>query len=925
MAALKRAQAHQRRGCPEQQQQPLLAVKVELEQLIISILDDPSVSRVMREASFSSPAVKATIEQSLSSTATVNQSSIGLGFRPAPPNGRNLYLNPRLQQGGTPQMGSNQRGEEVKKVIDILLRNRKRNPVLVGESEPDLVMKELLSKIKKRELGEQELTNVEVIPMEKELVLDRNQILERIKKLGDSIESELGELNCGGIIVDLGDLKWLVEQPTGASLGGAGLSAGSMQQQQLMLETGRAAMAEMGKLLAKFVERKNGRVWLIGTATCETYLRCLVYHPTMENEWDLQAVPIAARAPLPGLFPRLGSSGILSSSVESLSPLKNFPTALPKRLSENLDPSRRMSCCPECLQTYEQELAKLMVKESDKSSSDAKPPLPQWLQNARPNNNASTDLRQTKDQELIMKEKTQDLQKKWSNICLNLHPDFHHLNLSSEKIVPTALVMTDLYNSNPNSNLLGRQPFQPKLQLQLNSNPIPKPQSEQASSPPGSPVRTELVLGRPKIAQTSLEETHRERIKDFLGCISSDQTNKKFDELIVDTDAFKKLLKGLTEKVWWQREAASAVAQTVTRCKSGRGKSRVIGQKGDIWLLFTGCDRVGKKKVGSVLSELVCGADPFVVGLGSQRDNSNKEFNLNSRGKTALDRIVEAVRRNPFSVIILEDVDEADMILRGNIKRAIERGRIVDSHGREVGLGNVIFILTVNHLSGDSIKPSYEEKLSTVANGSWQLKLSVSEKTSKRRASWVKDEEDRAIRMRMESEPTISFDLNQAADVEDDRADGSRNSSDLTVDHEDEHHLSNSLSPVGLIPREFLDSVDEAIMFKPVDFGAIRAQIVDSINSKFLDVMGGRHSIELEDEAVEKILGSVWLGKDGIKDWAERVVVPSFSELKMKLPAITNSGQAVVVRLEADSGGLSDSRNDGDWLPRKIRVAVDGL
>lgn len=94
---------------------------------------------------------------------------------------------------------------------------------------------------------------------------------------------------------------------------------------------------------------------------------------------------------------RLGSNGILSSSVESLSPLKNFPTAtnaLPRRLSENLDPSRRMSCCPECSQNYEQELAKLVVKESDKSSSEAKPPLPQWLQNARPNNNASTDLRQ---------------------------------------------------------------------------------------------------------------------------------------------------------------------------------------------------------------------------------------------------------------------------------------------------------------------------------------------------------------------------------------------------------------------------------------------------------------------------------------------------------------------------------------------------
>ncbi|XP_061361787.1 protein SMAX1-LIKE 4-like [Gastrolobium bilobum] len=69
IAALKRAQAHQRRGCIEQQQQqPLLTIKVELEQLIVSILDDPSVSRVMREAGFSSTAVKNNIEDSSASS-----------------------------------------------------------------------------------------------------------------------------------------------------------------------------------------------------------------------------------------------------------------------------------------------------------------------------------------------------------------------------------------------------------------------------------------------------------------------------------------------------------------------------------------------------------------------------------------------------------------------------------------------------------------------------------------------------------------------------------------------------------------------------------------------------------------------------------------------------------------------------------------
>ena len=308
MAALKRAQAHQRRGCPEQQQQPLLAVKVELEQLIISILDDPSVSRVMREASFSSPAVKATIEQSLNSTSSnsANMAApIGLGFRlvlasassvAAPSSNRNLYLNPKLHQGAAGQTGQ-QRSEEVKRVIDILMRSKKRNPVLVGEPEPELVVKEILRRIENKEI-DGILRNVEVVRLEKDFALDKTQMVAKIKELGTQVGAKIGNLDCGGVILDLGDLKWLVENNQQI-----GLAGGVQQQQQVVSEAGRAAVAEMGKLLGRFGEG-SGRVWLIGTATCETYLRCQVYHPSMENDWDLQAVPIAARAPLPGMFPR---------------------------------------------------------------------------------------------------------------------------------------------------------------------------------------------------------------------------------------------------------------------------------------------------------------------------------------------------------------------------------------------------------------------------------------------------------------------------------------------------------------------------------------------------------------------------------------------------------------------------------------------
>ncbi|XP_010242314.1 PREDICTED: protein SUPPRESSOR OF MAX2 1-like [Nelumbo nucifera] len=945
MAALKRAQAHQRRGCPEQQQQPLLAVKVELEQLIISILDDPSVSRVMREASFSSPAVKATIEQSLNASSSVNSSTIGcgLGFRPAPPTkttmtaapNRNLYLNPRLQQGNSPQTGQ-QRGEDVKRIIDILLRTKKRNPVLVGEAELDTVTRELLQKIEKREVGDGPLRNVQVISLDKEIASDRTKITAKLKELDSLIESRISISNGGSVILDLGDLKWLVEQPVCLGVPGSAAPV----QQQIVSEAGRVAVAEMTKLLAKFGEG-NCRLWLIGMATCETYLRCQVYHPSMENDWDLQAVPITARTPQPGFFPRLGSNGILSSSVESLAPLKSFPTAtttLQRRPpSENMDPAQRTSCCPQCMENYEQELAKLVAKEVDKSSSEAKPekpqaPLPQWLQNARAN---IKDQSETKEQELIWKQKTQELQKKWNDTCSRLHPSFHQ-NVNPERMAPTPIPMTSLYNP----NLLGRQPFLSKLQLtrnlggslQMSQCQDPTQPSEPAGTSPGSPVRTDLVLGRPKVTESSPDKTHSERIKDFAGCISSEQdkfSDWKKDKLIslLDADSFKRLLKGLTEKVGWQPEAANAVATTVTQCKSGNGKRRGVGTKGDTWLLFTGPDRVGKKKMASVLSELMSRGSPITIRLGS-RSNNDEESEINFRGKTVIDRIMEAVRRNPFSVIVLEDIDQADILIHGSIKRAIERGRLADSHGREVSLGNVIFILTANWLpenlkSLSNCIPSHEEKLANAACNDWKLQLSVVEKTSKRRPDWLHDNE-RLTKPRKDGCPALSFDLNQAAEAEDDLAQESCNSSDLTVEHEHENGLINKQFTMTSVPKDLLNSIDESIVFKPVDFGPLRSKISSTITSTFKAILGDRQSIEFDDDTLDKIVGGVWFGNTEFEHWAENVLVPSLQQLKASLssPAV-GTNDSILVKLASTRD--SENRSAGDWLPNKITVTVEGL
>jgi hypothetical protein len=275
VAALKRAQAQQRRGCPEAAQQPLLAVKVELEQLVLSILDDPSVSRVMREASFSSTAVKSTIEQSLTSSPSPASSASAVST-PAPaalapsasplPWAGNAYLNPRLAAAAA---GG---GDDARKVLDVMHKPARRNPVLVGDAGPDAVLKEAIRRIPTA--GSPALAGAKVLPLEAELAKlagDKAAMAARIVELNSLVERLL--VDHSGVVLDLGDLKWLVEGPATA------ISEGS-----------KAPVAEMARLLRRF---GAGKVWSVATAACATYLRCKVYHPAMEAEWDLQAVPIA--------------------------------------------------------------------------------------------------------------------------------------------------------------------------------------------------------------------------------------------------------------------------------------------------------------------------------------------------------------------------------------------------------------------------------------------------------------------------------------------------------------------------------------------------------------------------------------------------------------------------------------------------------
>ncbi|CAA0809686.1 Double Clp-N motif-containing P-loop nucleoside triphosphate hydrolases superfamily protein [Striga hermonthica] len=1018
----------------------------------------------MREASFSSPAVKATIEQSLNSSSSRasqrqhhvagGSANFGAGFggvvsrllpspgqpptpvarliSPAVPSlaNQSSFLNPHMQQQQTPTaQNENPRGEEVKKLFDIMSRSKRRNPVIVGDSEPEAVAKELFRKIENNEIGNDlDMKNLQIISIDKSLLLsDKNQIAAKIDEFERAIESKIGN---GGVILDLGDLRWLVEQPAAAGFSGA-------QQQQkapVVSELGRALVVEMSKLLARFggadgLNEGKNKLWLIGTATCETYLRCQVYHPTMESDWDLQAVPITSKAPIPGMFPRVGPERTMSNPLESLNPVNPIrspsptlamrltensdpateqpgPSPLPslsRRISEklnpsqiqpnpsplpglsrlipeNLDPAQRRTVpsplpglarlIPEKLDPAQRQpapsplpdlaalipgnvdpaqrgpissslpgLSKLIPENSNPAQKQPMPsplpglsrlipeysnpaqrhPIPSPLpglarlipENSDPAQkptfcpqcsvnyekdlakiaaiekslSQSSNESQGKDQSLLSKQKTQELQRKWRDTCLHIHPNFHQSTCPTNPVqLPVPPSVASIYN--PNS--LARPPFQPMMPnlvkplgsaLQLNTGPVTTQLVPPAApkSPPTSPVQTDLVLGTKGPKKPA--EDHP--AKDLLSCISSEPmtTNKPLEKFANELDAgtYKNILKGLMENAWWQAEAASAVASAITRCRLGNGKQRGNG-RGDTWLLFAGPDRVAKRKMASVLAEMICGSGLVIIGLGPHRED---EPDTGLRGGNAVDRIAEAVRRNPLSVIVLRDIDEADVIVRGNIKRAIDRGRLTDSYGREIGLGNALFIVTGDWstVSAEALRDGQfvdERKLNSTAGGSWQLGL-IEKSVDSSEVSAVDGGDD--------AEPT-----------------------------------DGGFSIVSL-PHDLASCVDDSIVFRPVEAAFVRREIKKTIAVKFSMEVDENLKIEIGDDVLDKILGGLWHDSTSLEKWVEGVVGPSFEELKPRLPAGDRSNSVVRLVVESDSCDRGKSKGDVvDWLPNSILV-----
>ena len=304
MAAFKRAQAHQRRGSIESQQQPILALKIEIEQLVISILDDPSVSRVMREAGFSSTHVKSNVEQNVSSlegcsqTTTIttnnnnnniscNKNNVYVKCETVSPldfhfSGANLHRDSKIISLNL--LSSQARAEDVSSLIDWWTNKKEKSSVvLVGEclSTCEGVVRGFKERVDKGD---------EQVPLEFRYLQFLNCPLSSMKNLSrEEIDLKLGEIRCvlkgclgRGVVLYLGDLKWVAEY----------WAYYGEQRRHYYCPIEHLVMG-LRRLVFGNLEI-SGRLWLMGIATFNSYLKCKSGFPSLETLLDLHPLTTPA-------------------------------------------------------------------------------------------------------------------------------------------------------------------------------------------------------------------------------------------------------------------------------------------------------------------------------------------------------------------------------------------------------------------------------------------------------------------------------------------------------------------------------------------------------------------------------------------------------------------------------------------------------
>jgi ATP-dependent Clp protease ATP-binding subunit ClpC len=200
-----------------------------------------------------------------------------------------------------------------------------------------------------------------------------------------------------------------------------------------------------------------------------------------------------------------------------------------------------------------------------------------------------------------------------------------------------------------------------------------------------------------------------------------------------ERDRLLRLEGHLHDRVVGQDDAVAAVAEAVRRSRAGLGDpDRPVGS-----FLFLGPTGVGKTELARSLAEALFGDSDRMIRLDM---SEFQERHTVSRlvgappgyvGYDEAGQLTEAVRRRPYSVVLLDEVEKAHPDVFNILLQVLDDGRLTDSQGRTVSFKNTVLIMTSN-LGSDIINGTKRSVGFATGDAGWDPDRDLRDKLDRR-------------------------------------------------------------------------------------------------------------------------------------------------------------------------------------------------